>query len=390
MMRTFLNWFVGWRRISADAEHTLAALNHLRDGVFLHWRMQNTAEGGISFCMRAADAEKFLLRVPQAVAEPVHGLPAWRMRYRGRWGILVGALVFALIVYASGTVVWEVSVTGNEKLSDETVVRMLSEYGFGVGTRFGDIDFDVLQNEFLLTTDEIAWIAVNMEGTVARVEIRENLGTRTKQPKGRAANVIAGEDGQILEVRLVGGRAAVARGDIVQKGELLISGLLTVGEDGLRYEYADGEVLAQVNRVITAESPLTRTENVPTNRQKQKKTVRFFDKEIKLFRNTGITYTKYDTIIENRQLTLPFGITLPVWITTETVRELREEMVTVSEARAFADAMILYRREMDALLAGAEILSIDTQSVCTDGVCRIIGRAVCVTDIARIAEIEVQ
>lgn len=390
MMKSFLNWLTGWRTVSATAEYAVEVLNNLQDGRFLHWHMQNTSDGGITFRMRSADADRFLSCVFGAEADPVHGLPAWRMRYHGRWGIPLGALLFALIVYASGTVVWEVSVTGNENLSEETVVRMLEEYGFGVGTRYGDIDFDVLQNDFLLTTDEIAWIAVNMEGTVARVEIRENLGTRKKREEGSAANMIAAEDGQILEVRLSGGRAAVARGDIVRKGELLISGLLTVGEDGLRYEYAAGEVLAQVNRVITAESPLVRTENVPTGREKSKKIVRFFDKSVKLFINTGITYAKYDTIIENRQLTLPFGLTLPVWITTETVRELREETVTVSEERAMADAMILYRGEMDKLLADAEILSIDTQKVCEDGVCRIVSRAVCVTDIAHTAEIGVQ
>lgn len=390
MMKTFLNWLVGWQTVSTDAEHAAAVLNHLQDGGFLHWHMQNKADGGIIFRMRAADAEKLILRVPAAVAESVRGLPAFRRRYRGRWGIPLGMVLFALIVYVSGTVVWKVEVTGNNELSAETVIRMLEEYGFGVGTRFGNIDFDVLQNDFLLTTDEIAWIAVNMEGTVARVEIRENLGTRRKRQEGSAANMIAAEDGQVLEVRLVGGRAAVVRGDIVRKGELLISGLLTVGEDGLRYEYAAGEVLAQVNRVITAESPLVRTENIPTGSEKQKKTVRFFDKSVKLFINTGITYAKYDTIIENKQLTLPFGLTLPVWITTETVRELREETVTVSEDRAMADAMILYRVEMDKLLADAEILSIDTQKVCQDGVCRIVGRAVCITDIARTAEIELQ
>ncbi len=389
MMQAILNWIAGWQTVSASAEDAVSVLNCLQEGRFLHWHMQNTAGGGITFRMRTADAEKLCRLVPAAAA-PVHGLPAWRMRYRGRWGIPVGAALFALIVYACGTVVWEVSVTGNEKLSEETVVQMLESYGFGVGTRFGDIDFDVLQNDFLLTTDDIAWIAVNMEGTVARVEIRENLGERKKRQEGSAANMIAGEDGQILEVRLMGGRAAVSRGDIVRKGELLISGVLTVGADGLRYEYADGEVLAQVNRVITAESPLTRTENVPTGREKSKKTVRFFDKSVKVFIKTGITYTNYDTIIESRQLTLPFGITLPVWITTETERELRAETVTVSEERAFADAMLLYRREMDALLSDAEILSVETERICTDGVCRIVGRAVCVADIARTAEIEVQ
>ena len=67
---------------------------------------------------------------------------------------------------------------------------------------------------------------------------------------------------------------------------------------------------------------------------------------------------------------------------------MREETVTVTEERAYADAMILYRAEMDALLRDAEILSIETECTFENGVCRIVGRAVCCADIARTAEIK--
>jgi len=353
--------------------------------------MRNMPSGGISFRMLLSDSARYLSALPEASGSREHGLPALLHRYRGRWGILVGVLLFAFLVWQSGTVVWDVSVTGNEKLTDEEVIAMLWDYGFGVGTKFGKIDFDQLQNDFLLTTDEIAFIAVNMQGTVANVQVRENLGSRTgRETGGKSANLIAAEDGQILEVHLVGGRAAVQRGDTVRAGDLLISGILAIRGEQLRYEYSAGEVLAQVNRVIEAESPLVRTENMQTGREIVKKTVRIFAKEIKLFRNTGIDYASYDTIIENKQISLPGGISLPVWIRTETVRETAPQTVTLTEEEAFADAMIRYRAQMDALLEEAEILKIETERTCADGMCRIVGRAVCVTDIARTAEIGTQ
>ena len=49
--------------------------------------------------------------------------------------------------------------------------------------------------------------------------------------------------------------------------------------------------------------------------------------------------------------------------------------------------MILYQQEMDRLLQYAEILEIETERIFEDGVCRIVGRAVCVADIAKTAEI---
>ena len=73
-----------------------------------------------------------------------------------------------------------------------------------------------------------------------------------------------------------------------------------------------------------------------------------------------------------------------------TVRETAPQTVTLTEEEAFADAMIRYRAQMDALLEEAEMLEIETERTCADGMCRIVGRAVCVTDIARTAEIGTQ
>ncbi len=388
-MRALLNAIEGWCEIRAESTHTADALNHLKSAGFIHWRMRTDEAGTLRFRLLLKDAPTFQKLCPEAVVGRAHGLPALLDRYRGRWGIPLGAVLFSLLVWLSCTVVWEIDVSGNERLTEREILTMLEEYGFGVGTRLKSVDFDVLQNEFLLTTDKISWIAVNMEGTVAHVQVRENLGGRNLSDGGaNAANVVAAEDGQIVEVRVIGGRAAVQRGDIVRAGDLLISGVLSVREDGMRFEYGKGEVFAQVHRVITVEAPLAREELTLTGRETVRKTVNFFAKDVKLFRNSSIDYATYDTIIMEKQLSLPGGITLPIWITTETARETAPTTVTRSEAEAFADAAMLLKAEMDALLAEAEILSMETEHVCEDGVYRITVHAVCLADIAQTREID--
>lgn len=390
MIRAVLNILMGWREINVLHENTVDALNLLKKHSFVHWRMRTNEDGTISFRMTLREARRFCSLFPEAQSGSTRGLPALLDRYRGRWGIPVGVLVFAVLVWQSCTVVWEVDVSGNERMSKREIITMLEEFGFGVGSRFGGIDFDKMQNDFLLTTDEIAWIAVNMEGTVAHVQVRENLGGKSSgNDTANAANVIAAEDGQIVEVRVAGGRAAVQRGDIVRTGDLLISGVLTVREDGLRFEYGKGEVLAQVRREIVVQSPLTREEIVPTGRETVRKTLKFFAKDVKLFRNSRIEYVTYDTIIMEKQLSLPGGITLPLWITTQTLRETETVTVQVTKEEAFADAAIRLREEMNVLLDDAEILSIETERVLDNGLCKIIAHAVCLADIARTSEIEI-
>ena len=288
-----------------------------------------------------------------------------------------------MLTYLSCRVVWAIEVTGNEKLEDRQIVQMLSDYGFGVGSAFGRVDFDVLQNEFLLTTDEIAWISVNMVGTVAHVQVRENLGgSRGGGETDGIANMIAAEDGQIVEVQIRSGKPAVVINDVVRKGDLLISGVIAVGEDGLRYEYADGQVLALVNRQIIVEIPKSGQQKVYTGVENVKKSIIFFGKEIKLFGKSSIDNPTYDTILSEKNFSLPGDVQLPVAIREETAHVYVTEPRTLSDSEAYVEAMKQYRTKLDALLEEMEIVSVSQEHYADDQVYRITAHLVCVTDIA--------
>jgi len=198
-----------------------------------------------------------------------------------------------------------------------------------------------------------------------------------------------------VEVRVRGGRADVSVNDVVRRGDLLISGVIRVGEDGVRYEYAAGQVLAQVMREIDVRVPLVQERKVYTEEELCEKTVIFFGKQVKLFTKSGIvgsSYGKiegrtYDSSVQTRQWVLPGGISLPVWIRTETFRPYVWETAEQSEEQAYAQALRLYREKMEQLLSEAEILSLETSVEREDGEVRIFSRAVCLSDIARTSEI---
>ena len=103
-----------------------------------------------------------------------YGLPSLLLRYRHRYGIAVGILIFAGIVFFSGRVVWDIRVSGNEELSEDEVISELKAYGLSVGDLRRKIDASDLENRVVIYSDDIAWISVNIVGTVAEVEIRES------------------------------------------------------------------------------------------------------------------------------------------------------------------------------------------------------------------------
>ena len=392
MIKSILHIIGGYRTVVVPESCVAQVLNLLYTDDHSHWNIRRGADGGISFCIGEREAD-VLQRSCENNGLPIQmgeakGLPSLYRRYRRRWGILAGAVFFAMLTALSCNVVWDVEVTGNEKLEDGEIIRMLEAYGFGVGTFFGNIDFDVLQNEFLLTTDEIAWISVNMVGTVAHVQVRENLGSgRPGDASGGVANMIAAEDGQITEVQIRSGKAAVVINDVVRKGDLLISGVIAVGEDGLRYEMADGRVLARVNRQITVEIPKKQEKKVYTNEENVRICIKFFGKEIKLFGKSSIDNPTYDTILSEKSFSLPGGVQLPIRICEERDCIYSMEPCTLSDSEAYVEAMRLYREELDNLLKDTEVVSVSVEHYTDEQVYRIISHLICITDIAEAAPI---
>ena len=394
MIGAILAWLCGYATVWCGAESAAEVLELMRRGGFAHWHMRRRTDGGVSFRMRMREVRRLeALAAPLAAppnVSPPHGLPAVWERLRGRWGLAVGAALCVGIVWLSTTVVWEIDVTGNRRLSDADIQEILAGSGFSVGTRFGSIDFDVLQNEILLGTDAISWIAINMQGSVAHVEVRERLAGRMEADGSRAANVVAAENGQILEISVTGGQAAVSPGDIVRAGELLIGGVISVGEDGVRFERAAGRVLAQVQREICVEIPARQSVRRYTGSEVRAFSLSFFGKVIKLSQNSGIGEGSYDKIIVNTPFLLPDGRALPVSWICETAREFSLTETRLTEAQAAVMARRAFREMWEERLADAALLSLETEPVWDGEVYRITAHAVCEADIARTAPLSVK
>lgn len=390
MIQNILNWIVGYRRVTVAAPNGIYAINLLREKACRHWGLHTDQEGNVSFFLLEKDAQYFTTHctaqnMPWSAEDP-RGLPHYRRKIAGRWGIPVGTLLFFLIVQGTSGVVWSMEISGNRTFSDQQITEMLYSSGFGEGTLYRNMDFELFQNDFPLQHPGISWIAVNMLGNRAFVEIRESTAT-VPEPTGNAANIVAAEDGQIVEMRISSGRAQVVPLQVVRQGDLLISGIMTIREAELRMERASGQILARVNRTIQVEVPLLQQEKEYTGMEKEEKFLIFFGKNIKFFQKGGFEGGSYDTIIENVPVVLPGGIRLPLRLSAVTAREYRMKSVLLTEEQAYTLAEQKFGKAVSSLLESAELLSMDTETVMKDGVCCITGKAVCLADIAQSREI---
>ncbi len=241
------------------------------------------------------------------------GLPSLLLRLLARKGLLVGTCLCALIFFFCGGKVWDIRVEGNKRISEQSIESTLRECGVYVGCDKDALDIDACQNRFLILSDEISWISVNISGNVAEVEVRE-VAAAEESPDYVCSNLVAARNGTVLEFEEVRGNIAVKLGEDVSEGQLLVGGVWGDETSALRFTRSRGKVFALCKRDYDIAVPLAFDKKVYTGRKKTKKSLIFFDKEVKLFVNSGNLYTSCDIIEEVKYFDffglgkLPFGV----------------------------------------------------------------------------------
>lgn len=285
------------------------------------------------------------------------GLPALLSRIIKRPGYVVGLIMFFVFSWFSSRIVWDIRVTGNGSFTEDEIESILSTEGFSYGTFFERIDFDRLNSSIMANNPDVAWISVNMRGNVAQVDVRKaEHGFIRKEEEGVYANIIANEDAQIVLTRTDKGKPEVSCGDIVKKGDLLISGIVPLRDEGVRFVYAEGEVTADVNRAFSVRVENKVKEKVYTGEKTDDKSVIFFKKNVNLFSNGGIEYTSYDKIDKKDRLFLFGRIPLPVWVRTDEYREFTEREMTLTPEQALSKAKKELRKTSDETLGEADLI----------------------------------
>ncbi len=285
-----------------------------------------------------------------------HGLVAALSKYKHRWGIFVGLSLSLCLFALAESVLWRIDITGNERLDREHIIEALAENGMSVGDLISGIKTDSVEQRVMINDDDIAWISINISGTVASVEVRETADTEIEEKKMKPSNLVAKYDAEIISLEVFSGFISVKTGEFVRAGQLLVSGIYESEKAPLRYTRAVGRVFGKISRSFEVEIPLKQSVKVPTGEKITQKTLIFFGKSIKLFRNSGNLGESCDII--NYEYTLdPFGFgALPITLSTHTLFPYRFETVEISADEAMELAYAEIERLLTAELEGAEIL----------------------------------
>ena len=174
------------------------------------------------------------------------GMPFILHKYKKR---KIFAIFFILLIFAVITLsnfIWNIEVTGNDKISSEEILRDLEENNFKIGTTKINLNTKRIIDKVRLKRDDLAWMGIEIKGTNAIVKVVEADLKPDIIQEQEYCNIVATKDAMIVKISAQNGIAVVKEGDIVTKGTILVQGWLEGQFTGIHYVHANGEVQAKV------------------------------------------------------------------------------------------------------------------------------------------------
>lgn len=235
-----------------------------------------------------------------------------------RKSIVYGVLLAATINVFLSNFIWIIDVNGLKQLNRNLVISVINNYGIDLGYNRRKIDSYDLSQKIALDFDEIAWVSVNVEGSKLSINVSESVDSNYNT---EPSHLIASVDGVIKEIKTTQGENLVKVGQTVRKGDLLVSGIETIGES-VRYSCASGEIIADTNRVIMEKIPKNYMVRKQCDSFENKAVFEFFNIKIPLFL-TAASYNQLSFFEDNKisifDKKLPIGISKRTFVKSENI-----------------------------------------------------------------------
>ncbi len=272
------------------------------------------------------------------------GFPFLLHKYRKRKTLALGILFFIIALYFLSSFVWTIEIAGNERISKEDLKAYCLEVGLKPGAYKNKLDLRQIENSFLNKFNDISWISINIKGTKAKVELTETILKPQMIDRNTPCDIIASKDGLIVSIVTNAGTPKVKQKDVVEKGDILVSGQLLIGEEGaetVRYVHAAAEVKAKLWYELKLEEDIKYNEKIYTGQTKKSYSINVLNQKFNI-PTTSIDYTTYDKITNIKRLDLGGDFNLPFALVIDEYREykLNEKTRSVEEVKSLIQSKL--------------------------------------------------
>jgi similar to stage IV sporulation protein len=263
-----IHWWEGYVIIKVNGNKLERLINRMMNKRLSAWNItrSNENEAQISITVKDFFQLRSLLRETGCQVQVIKrvGLPFLLRRMKKRMGLAVGAVAFCLLLYLFSMMIWTVEIEGVSIPENEHYIRQeLAKMGVKPGKfKFQVADDQVLNRRIMEMIPQASWVGFQFNGTTAQLKVIEKTLPEPKETTN-PRNLVARKKAIIYDLFVEEGQPVVKPNQYVERGDLLISGILGTEEDQ-KIVSAKGIVLGEVWYESNIVVPMTQKRSTMT------------------------------------------------------------------------------------------------------------------------------
>lgn len=288
--------------------------------------------------------------------------------------LLMGGLLLLIAVSCVlPSRVFFIRVEGNERLPANLIVEKAGECGVSFGASRRAVRSEQVKNALLQKLSQLQWAGVNTKGCVATISVAERTQVQTESAAPVPCSIVAKCDGIVERCVVTRGNLQCKAGQAVKQGDVLVSAYTDCGLS-ITASAAEAEIYAKTRRTVSAVVP----EIYDVPKRVQTETSRYAlvigKKRINFYNGSSILDASCVRIYDEKQWTLPGGLTLPVFLVKETwvYRDCSNASFSEEDAKqmlsSWAEDYVLSEMTAGSILARWETCRQETACYCFDGI----------------------
>ena len=269
----------GYIKIRVQGEQTERFLNLCRTRKIRICDLRRESDKSLTGCLQIRDFYRLSpihrkTKVKIHILEK-HGLPFFFYRSKKRMAFFLGIILCTGLLFFLTGRLWKIDVVGNVRNSTPEIIEFLEERGIAHGMSKNRISCSEIVAEIRENYPDITWVSAKLEGTRLLLTIKEGIFVQgTEGKKTTACNITAERGGEIVRMITRAGVPVKKAGEMCQKGDVLVSGLLELKNDSqevIRYEavHADADIYIKRQKAYYRELPMIYDTEEQTGKEKR-------------------------------------------------------------------------------------------------------------------------
>lgn len=234
MKNKWIYFYSGFVKVKITGVGTERLINQLTRKDFIIWNVKRVGSDALTFYIQLKDVHKLRITARKSECKIVFlqrtGFPFLFKRLLKNNGFLIGFITFFITIFILSNMVWGIEIKGANPETEHKIRKELDKMGLQIGQmQFFVHNVDTIQKKLTDKIEAITWVGIELKGTKYYMQVVEK-----DQPKSseyiNPQHLVAKKKAVITNMFVESGEPIVSVNDHVQKGQLLVSGM--IGKEG--------------------------------------------------------------------------------------------------------------------------------------------------------------